>query len=116
MGYKTKYRPTLHLDFGYIGDNQGVPFFMEIKNPRLLTFDEKTELGEISKIVDKQQKQDAMKEVVRKLIITSNVLDKDTEATLNFSEENVLNHVPSEIVESIMSQFGSTKDDETKNS
>lgn len=112
MGYKAKYRPTLHIDLGYMGDNNGVPFFADIKNPRLLTFDEKLELGEISNVADKEEKKGAMKELVRKLVINSNLLDKETEAPIDFNDIDIWKHLPGEVAETIMKEFAPAKKDE----
>lgn len=118
MGYKAKYRPTVHLDFSHIGDNNGVPFFVDIKNPRLLTFEEKLEIGEASKKLNGAFDKKAMKEATRKLILNWNLLDKDSESPVDFNSEDALDHVPGEIAEIIMLEFKPAKEDdeEVKNS
>lgn len=117
MGYKQI--PTVRIDLAELGDNNGVPFFVDIKNPKLLTFEEKMSFAKVGKVEDEIEKVKAMKEVTKDFIVAWNLIDMETEESINPKDEKALDKVPSEVVESIMKKIGESSkqgDAETKNS
>lgn len=119
MGYSQKYRPTVNIDLSDMGDNNGVPFFIEIKNPKFLTFEEKTANSDISKITDEKEKKKAMKNLAQSYIVNWNLLDKESEQPVSYSVADAFDHVPSEALEIIMKTIGKSfneGNEEIKNS
>lgn len=115
MGYKAK--TTIRVDLSDLGDNNGTPFFVEIKNPKMMTFGQKLELGKSALIEDQAKKLDAIKGVVGSMITAWNLIDIETEQPVDVKAENALDRVPSEVVEKIMLSIAPPKQDEaTKNS
>lgn len=115
MGYKVK--TTIDIQLGDLGDNNGTPFFVRIKNPRMLTFEEKSAFAKLAKLESDEEKAKAMQEVAKSFIVAWNLLDKDDESlVVNPTDENALERVPSEVVEAIFKAMVPQQDDETKNS
>lgn len=118
MGYKVQ--PKIRIDLGDLGDNNGTPFFVEIKNPKMMSFEEKKQFAKFSKLESEEEQVLAMKEVTKDLIIAWNLLDMETEQPLNphniFNGKDPLDCVPSDVVTAIFKQFTPKQDDSTKNS
>lgn len=113
MGYKVQAKNR--IDLSDLGDNNGTPFFVEIRNPRLLTFNEKIQFAKIAKIEDDIERTKAMTEHVQGLIVSWNLIDQETEQTVNPKDENAFDRVPSEVVEKIMAEMKPKQDEQTKN-
>jgi hypothetical protein len=122
MGYKQK--ATLKIELGDLGDNNGTPFFVTIKNPAMMTFDETLDMAKMSKLQEMDRRaltDDEKKELhgfLQGLIQSWNLLDKDTEQPLDPHSEGALNRVPREVVLRIFQTFGDSRkpDEPTKNS
>lgn len=126
MGYKQ--RPTVRIDLSELGDNNGTPFFIDIKNPRFLTYGEKMESASIAaeskkdengKIIMDKATSLKMAAMAKSYIVAWNLIDKETEQPVNANDENALDHVPSEVVEAIFNKIGEKNkkaDEEQKNS
>jgi hypothetical protein len=116
MGYKQ--RPTVRIDLVELGDNNGTPFFVDIKNPKLLTFQERMEFAKTSRIDDFMEKINSMKDLAKDFIVSWNLLDLSTEQPISPTVENALDQVPSEVVEAIMKRMNDSskkEDEEIKN-
>lgn len=113
MGYLAQ--TTLKIDLSDLGDNNGIPFFVEIKNPKLLTFKEKIGLAKPTKIDDDTEKVLAMQYVCKSLIISWNLLDMGTGVPVDLASCNVFDGVPSEVVEKIMKSLTPQESQEVKN-
>lgn len=114
MGYKTK--ATIDIPLGDLGDNNGTPFFVKIKNPRMLTFGKKSEFAKFAKVEKDEEKAAAMKKVAQDFIVAWNLLDIETEEPVSPTQADVFDHVPSEVVEAIFKSFAPQQDEATKNS
>ena len=115
MGYKAK--TTIDIPLDDLGDNNGTPFFVRIKNPRMLTFEEKSAFAKLAKIESDEEKAKAMQDVAKSFIVAWNLLDKEDEVlSVNPTDENALGRVPSEVVEAIFKAMAPHQDEETKNS
>lgn len=124
MGYKQ--RPTVRIDLSELGDNNGTPFFVEIKNPKLLTYDEKMKFALVAKDIKdangnisiNQDTVNSLKDVAKSYITAWNLIDCETEQPISPTTEDALSHVPSDVVEAIQKAIGgkSGQDEETKNS
>jgi hypothetical protein len=123
MGYKT--RPIIRLDFEELGDNDGTPFFVEIKNPKMLTYNERMEPAITSKdAIDANGKMVMTKENFAMLakyalsFVTSwNLLSKIDETPIEFDDPDVLEKIPGDIVMAIQEKITPKKEDpEIKNS
>jgi hypothetical protein len=119
MGYK--FTNKVRIELGELGDNMGTPFFVEIKNPKLMTWEQKMEMskfgvaeGEILTPEQTAERGKMMEEYAQKLILGWNLLDMTTEQPITPSSEGALSKVPSEVVEKIFAQFNQ-EDQETKN-
>lgn len=113
MGYRLK--PKIKIDLSELGDNNGEPFFAEIKNPRMLTFEEKAAFGEVALIEEAKKRAAAMVEVARELVIAWNLLDMESELPVSLIEPECFKHVPSLVLEAIFVEIGK-KDESIKNS
>ena len=132
MGYKV--RPTITIDLSELGeDAQGKPFFVEIKNPKILTYGEQMAIAETSqqfvnvetvdgvetkKMVISKESTVAMGKMAQSYIVSWNLIDKDTEKQISPFDEDALDHVPGEVVNKIffaVSQKDVVKAVETKN-
>jgi|GEM_PF-4376901 hypothetical protein len=122
MGYNIKYKaPTIKKEFPEIGDNEGTPFFVEFKNPHLLPYGEKVKTQTAAGITSgatPDERINQMGSYAQSLITSWNLLDKETEEPINFNDSNALQKVPSEIVETIISEMlpSKAKQEEIKNS
>lgn len=115
MGYKVQSK--IRIDLGDLGDNNGTPFFAEIKNPRMLTFGEKSSFAKFAKLENDEEKAAAMKDVAKGFIVAWNLLDLETGSPVSLTTSDALDHVPSEVVEEIFKSFLPKKQsDEIKNS
>lgn len=124
MGYKT--RPTIKMDFEELGDNEGVPFFVEIKNPKMLTYNERMEPAITSKdAIDADGKMVMSKENFVMLakyalsFITSwNLLSKIDETPISLDDPDILEKIPGDIIMAIQEKITPSKkeDPEIKNS
>lgn len=119
MGYK--FTNKVRIDLGELGDNNGTPFFVEMKNPKLMTFEQKTEMskfglveGEVLTPEKAGERFKLIQEYAQKLILSWNLLDMETEQPIPFNAEDALKKVPSEVVEKILAQL-QQEDPETKN-
>lgn len=118
-----KIKSTITLDFSDLGEDQNnKPFFVEIKNPKFLSYSDKNVKAAIIQPYVKDDILEISKESIKALgtwgasfIVNWNLLDMDTEHPIDFKQEDALDHIPSEIVERIFAVFNET-DEETKNS
>lgn len=125
MGYKVTAR--LRIDLGDLGEDQnGVPFFVEIQHPRLLTWPQKMEAakfqvpeGKTLTSEERQQQINDMVEYVRSFVKAWNLLDMDTEQLVTLTDEKAFEKIPGEVVERVLmkfQEFTGKQDEETKNS
>lgn len=123
MGYK--FRPTLNIDLSDLGeDANGLPFFVEIKHPKLLTYEEKMNFALVAKdVIDENKKIIMTKEtigtledVAKSYVVNWNLLDKVTGIPILPTQEDALKHVPGVVVERIQNAINGKEDEETKNS
>lgn len=120
MGYKVTAR--LKIDLSDIGtDNNGVPFFVEIKNPKLMTWEQKMDMskfgvaeGQVLTPEETAIRGKMMQEYAQKIITSWNLLDMSTDQPIPFNDSSALSKVPSEVVEKIFASF-KPEDAETKN-
>jgi hypothetical protein len=117
MAYKVN--PRLRIDFSDLGDNNGTPFFVEIKNPKMMSFGEKMAFAKFApKSVEQgitEEQINAMKDIASKLILSWNLTDEITEQPIEPTTPDALDHVPSDVVERIIKALAPTQDEETKN-
>ena len=115
MGYKQKSKTR--IDFSEFGDNGGVPFFAEIKNPKMFSFEESVPFAKASKIEIEEERIKAMAELGASLILEWNLLDKDTETPLDCHDIASLECIPALMAAKIISTLKSQEDtDSSKNS
>lgn len=120
MGYKQK--PTIKLNLGELGDNNGTPFFVSIKNLKMLPFSKTIELSKMSRlqkvgdeaITDEQKKE--LSDFIRSLVVSWNLIDMETEQPVSPQDENALDRVPWEVVTEIFKGLSGSQDESTKNS
>lgn len=120
MGYK--FSNKVHIDLSELGtDNNGNAFFVDIRNPKLMTWEQKMEMGnfgvaegEVLTPEKVAERANLMRDYAQKLILSWNLIDMETEQPLTYNAENALSKVPSEVVEKIFAQF-QQEDPETKN-
>lgn len=117
MGYKFQIQKRIDLsDLG--ADNNGNPFFAEVKNMNALPYQEKMEYlqsvsevyggmdiekvqqGDISSFKIDAKKLSAVKETLRRLIVSWNLVDFD-DKPVNIQDQNALDRVPGVVVDRI---------------
>lgn len=123
MGYKLKVRERISLsELGT--DLAGNPFYVEIKNPKMMLYDEKMSFIKFAQLgkgdADEQILKD-MKTVIGSFITSWNLISMEDESPLQIPKQDpeALNKVPSEVIETILRSFGDKvqkEDEETKNS
>ena len=120
MGYK--FTNKVRIDLSELGtDNNGNSFYVEIRNPKLMTWEQKMEMGKFG-VAEGQvltpeetaERGKMMQEYAQKLILSWNLIDMENEQIIPFNAEDALKKVPSEVVEKIFAQFNQ-EDPETKN-
>lgn len=118
MGYNSKLKNIIKVDLSELGDNNGVGFFIEMRNPEFLNFQEAMEAVTISKIYDIVEKITATKDFAKTLIISWNLLDMETELPVAPTDEDVFNHIPSSVAVALLKIVNKPKEEnvETKNS
>lgn len=104
MGYTLK--KTLRVDLSELGDNQGVPFFVEIKNPKMMPVDKQMEFAELGKSLqsddaEAKAKAEGIGKLLQSIIVSWNLLDIDTDMPINPTEEGAINRVPGEVMAAI---------------
>jgi len=124
MGYKT--RPIIRLDFEELGDNDGVPFFVEIKNPKMLTYNERMEpailgkdsVGADGKMVMSKDNFAMLAKYALSFITSWNLLSKVDETPISLDDPDILEKIPGDIVMAIQEKITPAKkeDPEIKNS
>jgi hypothetical protein len=123
MGYKLN--NSIKIDLSKLGDNNGVPFFVQMKNPKLLTYDEKMKfaaagkdlIGADGKANLNQENTNKMGEVALSYVTAWNLIDIESGDPVSSTDEGVIKKIPGEVIETIMEQIGSAskQDEETKN-
>ena len=124
MGYKMTAK--IRIQFDDMGtDLNGLPFYVEIQNPKLLTWPQKMESAKFivpeGKILTPEETKEQlaqMQEYVYGFIKGWNFIDIDTEAALTLESPAVLGKVPSEVVERILKEFKKNSEEQeqqTKN-
>jgi hypothetical protein len=116
MGYKLD--RAIKIDLSELGDNNGVPFFVQIKNPKLQSYNEKTDLMLAGKGISKDENGhvdlkslnadtfNSMRDYAKSLIVSWNLLDLETENPVMPTDADALDHVPGLVVEAIQKKIG----------
>lgn len=120
MGYK--FTNKVRIDLSELGtDNNGNAFYVEIRNPKLMTWEQKMEMSKFGiaegqKLTPEEtaERGKMMQEYAQKLILSWNLIDMETEQSIPFNDQDALKRVPSEVVEKIFAEFAK-QDPETKN-
>lgn len=138
MGYKIK--PTKRIDLGDLGDNQGTPFFIDILNPEMVSYEQQmgaikfakyikgalsNEESEMPNGLNVMEKVDLntlpdmlreMKAWVKGYIVSWNLLDLQ-EQPVDIKDDNALDRVPGVVINRLMAAINrKSEDPETKNS
>jgi hypothetical protein len=113
MGYIQKSK--IHLDLSEFGDNNGAPFFADIKNPKMFSFEETAPFAAASKIKDEAERIKQMGILGVSLITEWNLLDKDTEAPLPCNDVSSLERIPALMAAKIINTLRPQGDQSSKN-
>lgn len=120
MGYLLTNK--VRIDLSDLGtDNNGNPFFVEIRNPKLMTWEQKMEMskfgvaeGEVLTPEKTAERGIMMQDYAKSIILSWNLLDMETEQPISITSEDALKRVPSDVVERIFAEFRK-QEPETKN-
>lgn len=123
MGYKISTKKR--IDLSQLGeDSAGNSFFVEIKNAKMMTYDEKMAFVKLAPKKDEEFTPEMaanLKDVASSLVLSWNLISIADESPVQIPSEDpeALNKVPSEVVEAIMKGLGENigkSDEATKNS
>lgn len=123
MGYLLTNK--VKIDLGDLGtDNNNVPFFVEIRNPKLMTWEQKMELSKFGNVVGQvltpeqtAERGIQMQDYAKSIITSWNLLDMNNpEQTVPINADDALKRVPSDVVERIFKEFAPKQEEATKNS
>lgn len=123
MAYKLKLKNR--IDLGYLGeDSEGNSFYVEIKNTKMMTYEEKMQFAKFAPKQDEEftvEMASGLLEVVGGLVVSWNLISIKDETPVNIPKEDpdAFNKIPSEVVEAIMKGISGKLvelDDDSKNS
>ena len=112
--------PTIKVDLSEFGDCAGIPFFAVIRNPRLLSYGERQEIGKNYKTAKTDADHEANGRLyIKALIVSTNLTDPDkpdTDEPLNIDSPDCIAKLPAEIVDRLTQVIMPGKGEKTKNS
>lgn len=123
MSYKLSTKKR--IDLSYLGeDSAGTPFFVDIKNAKMMTYDEKMQLAELAPKADSelsQEMKDNLKKLAGSLVVSWNLISLVDESPVQVPsvDPDAFGKIPSEVIEAIMKGLKSETnqaDEATKNS
>jgi hypothetical protein len=120
MAYTVK-NSTIRIDLSHLGeDDNGNPFFIEMKNPRFLSYEAKmawataVDTDDNGKIIRSLDNFKNLGAVAQKFITAWNLIDMETGELVLLSDEGAINKVPAEAIEAVFAQMGKTSDKQEK--
>jgi len=121
MPYKT--RPVIEMDFSDLGeDSEGKPFFVEIKNPKMLTYNERMEpaiagkktIGSDGKMIMTPENFAILGNYALTFVTKWNLESKIDETPLALDDPEVLNKIPGDIILAIQEKINAAPKDATQ--
>lgn len=105
MGYTQP--KSIRVDLAHLGNNNGVPFFVDIKNPKMMSLEEQLDLAaqssqfqEDGNRMDAEKKQKLIAQI-RGMISSWNLTDMETDAPVSVEDPDAFKKTPGEVVAAI---------------
>jgi hypothetical protein len=92
----------IRIDLSELGDNNGTPFFVEIKDSRMMTYGEKRDK---LRIIKENEGAKADIEMARSLIVDWNLTSVEGGSPVDFKDEDAFEKVPGVVIDQIYKEY-----------
>lgn len=113
----TDKRQSIRMDFSEFGECAGEPFFVVMKNPRVLTYGEQQKIMETVKLDGGEKSRDGLR-IIGAYISASNLTDitkPESDEPLDVRDPDFMDKIPGQIVNAIVQAYMPQKSQAEKN-
>lgn len=110
MGYKSASK--IRIDLSELGDNNGVPFYVEIKNPKLITLGDREQFKKFGDT--NTDRTETGMTYFKSMIVSWNLIDTETEEPILLSDPDAVYKIPVEVFTKISAVINPPKEDEAE--